>query len=325
MDSVPIKMVRFSTDDFPEHKRIDAYREIYSRTIVKHDVDPLGDQPFRFKAELCCLPGLGLASSFSSPCHRWHAAEHIESDDLLFGVALHGGCVLHQHGREAVIGGRGEAVLASAAHPVDVVIGTTSRHFSLRLPRAILEARIADLDACNARRIPSNVEGLSLLIGYVGALRLGETTNPADRGLVVSYVYDLVALLLGAKGDARHLAQQGGARAARLAAIMREIERRSGDPGLSAITIALLLGITPRYVHLLLEESGKSFTHHVLERRLDTAAALLRDPHWRHRKIADIAAGAGFADLSYFNRTFRRRYGATPSDVREAVRRQNRD
>ena len=31
---------------------------------------------------------------------------------------------------------------------------------------------IADLDACNAQRIPSNVEGLSLLIGYVGALRL---------------------------------------------------------------------------------------------------------------------------------------------------------
>src|SRR5580698_8645764 len=208
MDPVPIKKLRFSTDDFPENKRIDAYREIYSRTIVKHDVEPLGDQPFRFKAELCSLPGLGLASSFYTPCHRWHAAEHIDSDDLLFGVALHGGCVLHQRGREAVIGGRGEAVLASAAHPVDVVIGTTSRHFSLRLPRAILEARVADLDACNARRIPNN-GGLSLLIGYVGALRLAELTNPAERDLVVSRVYDLVALLLGAKGDARYLAQQG--------------------------------------------------------------------------------------------------------------------
>jgi len=325
MDPVPVKMLRFSTDDFPEHKRIDAYREIYSRTIVKHDIEPLGDQPFRFRAELCSLPGLGLALSFYSPCHRWHAAEHIDSDDLLFGVALNAGCVLHQLGREAVIEGRGEAVLASAAHPVDVVMQTNSRHLSLRLPRAILEATAADLDAWTARRIPSNVGGLSLLIGYVGALRLGELTNPADRDLVVSHIYDLVALLLGAKGDARHLARQGGARAACLAAVMREIERRSGDPGLSAITIALLLGITPRYVHLLLEESGKSFTHHVLERRLDKAAALLRDPHWRHRKIADIAAEAGFADLSYFNRTFRRRYGATPSDVREAARRENRD
>jgi AraC-like DNA-binding protein len=313
------KRLRFSTDDFPEHRRIDAYREIYSRTIVKHDVEPLGDQPFRFKAELCSLPGLGLASSFYSPCHRWHAADHVDSDDLLFGIALNGGCVLQQRGREAVIG-QGEAVLASAAHPVDVVIGTTSRHISLRLPRAILEARIADLDAYNARRIPSNVEGLSLLIGYAGALRLSELTNPAYRDLAVSHVYDLVALLLGAKGDTRHLAQQGGARAARLAAILREIDCRSRDPGLSAMTLALLLDVTPRYVHLLLEETGKSFTHHVLDRRLEKAVALLRDPRWRYRKIAEIAAEAGFTDLSYFNRAFRRRYGATPSDIRENAR-----
>jgi AraC-like DNA-binding protein len=34
-----------------------------------------------------------------------------------------------------------------------------------------------------------------------------------------------------------------------------------------------------------------------------------------------VAYEAGFGDLSYFNRTFRRRYGATPSDVREAARR----
>ena len=209
-------------------------------------------------------------------------------------------------------------MLASADHPVKVVIGATSRHISLRLPRAVLEARIADLDACNARRIPSNIQGLSLLISYVGAVRLGELTSPAYCDLVVSHVYDLVALLLGAKGEARHLAQQHGVRAARLAAILREIERCSGDPSLSAVTIALLLGITPRYVHLLLEESGRSFTHHVLERRLEKAATLLRDPLWRQRKIADIASQAGFADLSYFNRSFRRHFGATPSDIREA-------
>jgi AraC-like DNA-binding protein len=32
--------------------------------------------------------------------------------------------------------------------------------------------------------------------------------------------------------------------------------------------------------------------------------------------ITAIAFDAGFGDLSYFNRTFRRRYGATPSDIR---------
>jgi AraC-like DNA-binding protein len=317
MHPAPAKMLRFSTDDFPAHKRIDAYREIYSRTIVKHDIELLGDGPFRFEADMCSLPGLGLAKAFYSPCHRRHSAEHICSDDLLFGVATENGCVVRQSGREAVIG-PGDAVLASAAHPVDVIIGTPSRHLSLRLPRAVLEARIADPDALSARRIPSS-EGLSLLTNYVDALRFTDLTNSAVCDLAVAHVYDLVALVLGVKGDVYELAQQRGARAARRDAILDIINRRSSDRNLSAVTIAGLLGVTPRYVHLLLEDTGRSFTHHMQERRLEKAVELLRDPRSRRRKIADIAFEVGFADLSYFNRVFRRRFGATPSDIREAA------
>ena len=35
-----------------------------------------------------------------------------------------------------------------------------------------------------------------------------------------------------------------------------------------------------------------------------------------HRSISSIAFDLGFADLSYFNRTFRRRHEATPTEVR---------
>jgi len=49
------------------------------------------------------------------------------------------------------------------------------------------------------------------------------------------------------------------------------------------------------------------------------AVELLRDAgHWQ-RKIADIAFEIGFKDLSYFNRVFRRKYGGTPTDVRQAA------
>ncbi|WP_283810827.1 helix-turn-helix domain-containing protein [Bradyrhizobium macuxiense] len=48
------------------------------------------------------------------------------------------------------------------------------------------------------------------------------------------------------------------------------------------------------------------------------AAARLIDPRSSGRSISTIAFEAGFGDLSYFNRTFRLRYGATPSDIRTA-------
>ena len=103
------------------------------------------------------------------------------------------------------------------------------------------------------------------------------------------------------------------------AAILNIIETRSSNPDLSARQVARELGVTARYVHFLLEETGRSFTQHLLERRLERAAALLRHESWRQRKIAEIAAQAGFTDLSYFNRAFRRRFGTTPSAFRNAA------
>jgi AraC-like DNA-binding protein len=38
------------------------------------------------------------------------------------------------------------------------------------------------------------------------------------------------------------------------------------------------------------------------------------------RSIIGIAFDVGFGNLSYFNRLFRRTYGATPSDVRAGAR-----
>ena len=52
-------------------------------------------------------------------------------------------------------------------------------------------------------------------------------------------------------------------------------------------------------------------------RRLRNAIEFLRDTS---QPVTDIAFDVGFGDLSYFNRTFRRRYGMTPSDLRAAAR-----
>jgi AraC-like DNA-binding protein len=104
----------------------------------------------------------------------------------------------------------------------------------------------------------------------------------------------------------------------RRAAILHEIEKRSSDPSLSAIAVAQHLGITARYVHLLLEETGARFSRHVLEKRLEKADTLLRDPQWRNRLIIEIAAEAGFTDISHFNRAFRQKFQATPSAIRES-------
>jgi AraC-like DNA-binding protein len=71
---------------------------------------------------------------------------------------------------------------------------------------------------------------------------------------------------------------------------------------------------------MLFETGPESFSEFVLARRLVRAQRALADPRFVGRPISAVAFDAGFGDLSHFNRTFRRRFGMTPSEVRAQAR-----
>jgi len=58
----------------------------------------------------------------------------------------------------------------------------------------------------------------------------------------------------------------------------------------------------------------------VLEQRLARAHRMLVGPRHADATISAIALAVGFGDISYFNRNFRRRYGVTPSELRNVPR-----
>ena len=77
---------------------------------------------------------------------------------------------------------------------------------------------------------------------------------------------------------------------------------------------------TPRYVQMLFETEDTTFSAFVLGQRLACAYRMLIDPRLADWTISAVAFNAGFEDLSYFNRTFRRHFAATPSELRTAAR-----
>ncbi len=65
-----------------------------------------------------------------------------------------------------------------------------------------------------------------------------------------------------------------------------------------------------------------TFSEFVLTERLTRVYQVLTDARYQHLKVSEIAYRSASSDLSYFNRSFRRRFGATPSELRaEALRR----
>jgi AraC-like DNA-binding protein len=138
--------------------------------------------------------------------------------------------------------------------------------------------------------------------------------------MLASHVYDLTAVVYGATPDAAKVARSWGVRAARLHAIKQDIAKNLDQADLSITTLAVRQYCTPRFVQRLFEAEGTTFTEYVLSQRLARAYRRLIDVRCDGEKISTVAYDCGFGDVSYFNRVFRRQYGAAPSDVRAQAR-----
>lgn len=290
----------------------------YGRTIWQFDFEPSA-APARYEVKLRSLPGLGVALSTTSASRVRRRAHHLVNDDLVLRVNLSGSRTLTQCGREAVVG-PGAAVLSSGAE-VSAAVTTDQRFLSFRVPLTSIKALVPDVEDRVARTIPRDADGLPMLTRY-GDLLLdaAATATPQLQQLAVTHVNDLIALTLGATGDHAATARLRGVRAARLAEIKAGIDTRLSDPGLCVAAIARQHRLPVRYVQRLFESDGSTFTEFLLERRLAQAHRVLSDRRFRARPIGSIAFEAGFANQAYFNRTFRTRFGATPSDIRSRLR-----
>jgi len=128
-----------------------------------------------------------------------------------------------------------------------------------------------------------------------------------------------MAAVVAATRGGRAAAEGRGIAAARLRAIMIDIRTHLDDGDLSVAKVAQRQRMTPRYVHKLFEKEGFTFSSFVRDQRLASAHRMLSDPRLADRSIGSVAFDVGFGDLSYFNRTFRRRYGATPGEIRQSA------
>jgi AraC-like DNA-binding protein len=100
--------------------------------------------------------------------------------------------------------------------------------------------------------------------------------------------------------------------------ILLHIKGNLADPDLGPPKVADHFGISVRYLHKLFERTDSTFNRHVLELRLQHCYAVLTDRKQGARTVAAIAYASGFNDLSYFGRSFRRRFGAAPSELLKA-------
>ena len=324
MQSPDITEFRFSTAQFGERERLPIFREQIGRVMVKLDPEPITDGAFHAEANVRELPGLGIGSWACSNLRiaRPRAMLTDGKDDFVLTIITSGQVSASQRGRDIELS-PGQAVLMSAAEAGDMATTLSpSRFFGLRLPRKALASLGSAPEDMMMRTLSANSEALRLLAFYVRELDEGyQLATPELAGAVVTHLTDLGALIIGANRDGTVVAEDRGLAAARLAAVKADIRKNLSYGDLTLPAVAARLKLTPRHIQRLFESAGSTFSEFVLGQRLARAYWLLNDPSRTTSTIGTIAFEVGFGDLSYFNRTFRRHYGATPSEIRAVPRR----
>jgi AraC-like DNA-binding protein len=183
------------------------------------------------------------------------------------------------------------------------------------MPRAALASRVGNLDDRLGVKVARTNPALRLLQNYIHVLDEAAAT-PDVATLAVSHVHDLVGLILGTSPGSDIEAQRASVNAARLHAIKHYVLQNFRDPSLSIGQLAAWQRLTPRQIQRLFERDGITFSTFLVATRLRYARNAFADPARAHQSISQIIFDSGFSDVSNFNHAFRRRYGATPSDVR---------
>jgi AraC-like DNA-binding protein len=166
----------------------------------------------------------------------------------------------------------------------------------------------------NVEPMPDS-EAQRFLVKYLAILK-NPLTTPTLLHAVVNHIHELSAAALNDAGDARAKANTLGVAMARLKSIKADILENLGSQDLTETSVALRQGLTSRYIRMLFKAEGTTFSKFVLSHRLIHAHRMISDPRFAGINISEIALAVGFSDLSYFDRSFRRRFHMTPSQVR---------
>ena len=315
MSAPDYTVVRFSSCALPEDGRGEALEELHERGLLPTKFMRYGNAAPRVDLVNRTMPGLRILTASYTSVLREGVRQ--EGDLLYLCMTLSGTTVGSRRGHEMVLSD-GDAVLMTNEEATWTMSSPSSVKIAgIRVPRSAIAPLVPKLENVTMRRITKDTSGLRLLRKYLDVVADDEAlAASASQRLIVGHFYDLVALALGASSDAKALAADRTVGTVRLAAIKADILANIHDGDLNATMVATRHRLTVRYLHKLFESEGITYSEFVLGQRLARAYCLLTNPLHSGRAISTIAFELGFNDLSYFNRTFRRRYSATPSEIR---------
>ena len=328
-EAAPVpRSIVFSSDDLPvgldNRKRMSLWRDLYSERFGACEASCDPDRVFFARSEFAQFGDVGYAN-FDGTMNRFvRTRQHIAGDaggDFFF-IGFNNGdssASISQGSRESEFSS-GRIIFLNGAEPTNTIAPADRpwRWTSLSVPRSLLLKTVYNAEDLAVTAFDPRAPAARHLKRYIESLTDSEdiANEPALNKHIGSTLFDLLTLVLGANRDAVEIARMRGLRAARAREILAAIKLNYANPGFTSARLAQKLSLSQRYINDLLFETGISFAERVTELRLQKAYAMLVDPRFNHLRVSEVSEACGFNEVPYFNRQFRKRFGAPPNYFR---------
>ncbi|MGP0061738.1 MAG: helix-turn-helix domain-containing protein [Beijerinckiaceae bacterium] len=193
------------------------------------------------------------------------------------------------------------------------------RSLSISLPRAALLQRDPHIGHFYKLRADDGSPRVALLTSYLNNTFKG--MNDWSDGEIAELgerLIDLVVLFFVQPGRSHASESDSSVTLAHRERVVAYVRCHLSDPGLAPDQVARACGISVSYLHRVFRGAGSGLEAFIYTQRLEVCHALLASKQHAHRSIAELAYQVGFSHPSHFSRLFKRRYGMSASDFRNA-------
>lgn len=245
---------------------------------------------------------------------EWADIRIDSGDHLLLFIQLEGACGIEQHGREAIITA-GDCILIDSSCPSRFHFGGKfSNHLSVQLPRPMVfcdqETKVE-----TSRPLSAQDPMASILHGLVAKLlstKVSDYRAPQLCDLLLSTTRHAFS---GTSHALENPISKGAE--TRLEMVQILIDQHLTEEYLSPKWLAAQMGISLRTLQTDFSTLDKTATELIRIGRLQRVHNQLQQMKnsGAMPTIAELAYAAGFNDISYFNRSFRKFFGCSPKDV----------
>lgn len=230
-------------------------------------------------------------------------------------MQIRGEALAKQRGREVLVGPN-EFYIVDSTEPYDLDFHSDTEIFSYRIPKRLLDPLLKSPAASTAIRVSRETPMGKLTVDFLQSVLESAAVIPeSGHASISAMIVDLVALSLGGSAEAADVAV-GSARQAMLSSVLKHVEDNLHDPALSIESVCRRFKISPRQLHRIFAAAGMTFGETIRVRRLERSAhALSQKPELA---VSSVAFACGFNDISYFNRSFRKKFESSPTEYRRA-------